>query len=236
MNPSRRNFLFSGAALAATGALASQYAELPPDASGLWAPGHALSYSAHRLLGRHAHAREFSPSQISRPPYANGRVPKDIDFSNWQLSIEGMVARPTVFPLAAIQKFPTSSQITLLACEEGWSYIAQWTGPRLADLLESVGASPQAKYVAYFSPQPRWWDSVDIDEARHPQTLVTHSMNGAPLLPGHGAPLRMRVPRQLGYKSVKFLNRIVVTDNLKSFGAGKGSFAAQRGYAWYNGI
>jgi DMSO/TMAO reductase YedYZ molybdopterin-dependent catalytic subunit len=138
--------------------------------------------------------------------------------------------------VADVQKFPVRSQITHLACEEGWSYVAEWSGALLRDVLESVGASPQAKYVAYFSVQPNWWDSVDIDEARHPQTFVAHTMNGEALPLGHGAPLRMRVPRQLGYKSVKFMNRIVVTDSVKQFGKGKGSRAAERGYAWYNGI
>jgi DMSO/TMAO reductase YedYZ molybdopterin-dependent catalytic subunit len=234
MNPTRRNILLSGAAATATIAGANSL-ELPPDSTGPWAPGNTLNYAAHRLIGKHALAREFSRDQISKKPFANGRVPKDLDYANWRLSIEGMVDRPTVWTVAEIQKFQTHSQITHLACEEGWSYIAEWTGAKLSDLLDSVGASPKAKYVAYFSVQPRW-DSVDIDEARHPQTFVVHTMNGAALPPGHGAPLRMRVPRQLGYKSIKFLNKIVVTDNIKQFGEGKGSFAAERGYAWYNGI
>ncbi len=235
MNPTRRNILLGGASVATTATLVGNNVDLPPDATGIWAPGHALNYAAHRLIGKHALAREFSRDQICKQPYANGRVPQGLDYANWSLSIEGMVARPTTWTVADIQKFPAHSQVTLLACEEGWSYIAEWTGAKLSDLLDSVGASPKAKFVAYFSVQPRW-DSIDIDEARHPQTFVTHTMNGAPLPPGHGAPLRMRVPRQLGYKSIKFLNKIVVTDNIKTFGGGKGSFAAERGYAWYNGI
>jgi len=237
MNPKRRNFLLAGGTVAATSAVLAGKSELiPPDATGPWAPGNLLNYAAHRLMGKNALAREFPHSAISKKPFANGRVPRDLDFANWRLSIEGMVSRPTVLSVADIQKFPIHSQITHLACEEGWSYIAEWSGPRLSDILDSVGASPQAKYVAYFSIQPNWWDSIDIDEARHPQTFIAHTMNGAPLLPGHGAPLRMRVPRQLGYKSVKFMNRIVVTDSVKQFGGGKGSRAAERGYAWYNGI
>jgi DMSO/TMAO reductase YedYZ molybdopterin-dependent catalytic subunit len=235
MKPSRRELLLGGTAVGAAAVVGSAV-ETPPDASGVWAPGHALNYAAHRLIGKNAWAREFSREDISPKPYANGRPPKDLDLAKWRLSIEGMVARPLSLSVDEVRRFPVHSQITHLACEEGWSYIAQWTGARLAELLEHAGALPGAKYVAYFSVQPNWWDSIDIDEARHPQTFVAHTMNGAALPLGHGAPLRMRVPRQLGYKSVKFLNKIVVCESVKQFGAGKGSWAAERGYAWYNGI
>jgi DMSO/TMAO reductase YedYZ molybdopterin-dependent catalytic subunit len=147
-----------------------------------------------------------------------------------------MIARPASFSVADLQRYPSRSQITHLACEEGWSFIAEWTGVPLAALLNSLGLLPQARYVVYFSMDPGWWDSIDIHEAMHPQTLVTYGMNGIDLPVAHGGPLRMRIPRQLGYKSVKYITRLAVTDNLKSFGKGLGSSPPEFGYSWYAGI
>jgi DMSO/TMAO reductase YedYZ molybdopterin-dependent catalytic subunit len=135
-----------------------------------------------------------------------------------------------------LKAFPSRRQITHLACEEGWSFIAEWIGVPLSRILEVAGAAPQAKYVVYRSIQPRWWDSVDMVDALHPQTLITYGMNGGELPVGHGGPLRLRVPRQLGYKSIKFLTNLTITDSVKQFGKGMGSSAAERGYAWFNGI
>ena len=112
--------------------------------------------------------------------------------------------------------------------------IARWK--YLADVLSLAGVLPQAKYVVYFSIDTEWWDSVDIAEAMHPQTLLAYGMNGHDLSVGHGAPLRLRVPRQLGYKNIKYLSRITVTYNLKTFGKGLGSGAPEFGYSWYAGI
>jgi len=225
-------------------ALARQYGLVPPDATGIWKPGHTLTYAAQRLITGAAPAREFSRAQITRPARINSGPPKDeayvrsqnVDFSDWTLRVEGLVARPTSFHVAELRAMPSRTQITQLACEEGWSFIAEWTGVPLADVLLRVGAAPQAKFVVYHSIQPRWWDSVDMADALHPQTVIAHGMNGGILPGGHGGPLRMRVPRQLGYKSVKYLTRLTVTDSLQGFGGGMGSFAAERGYAWYNGI
>lgn len=247
----RRKFVTAGLGLTGFGSglaladrLAERYGLIPPDSGGIWGPGETLTYAAQRILGRHALAREFRPDQISRPPYANGRPPRDEEFvrhqqagfADWRLAVDGLVARPASFSLADLRAMPSRSQITHLACEEGWSFIAQWTGVPLAHVLDVVGAAPHARYVMYFSIQPRWWDSVDMADALHPQTILTYAMNGAELPVGHGGPLRVRVPRQLGYKSVKFVTRLTVTDSVKGYGQGKGSFAAERGYAWYNGI
>jgi len=157
-------------------------------------------------------------------------------FANWTLAINGMVSRPTTFTLADIKSRAMSSQITHLACEEGWSYIARWTGAPLAQILNEVGVLPQAKFVVFFTIQRGWWDSIDMADALHPQTLIAHGMNGADLPAGHGGPLRLRVPRHLGYKNLKFINRLTVTDSLKAFGKGMGSSAPEAGYQWYAGI
>jgi DMSO/TMAO reductase YedYZ molybdopterin-dependent catalytic subunit len=239
----------SGAGLAVAARLArpafSYLAGLiPPDGGGFYGPGETLTYAAQRLLTRHSMAREFSPGQISKPPFANEVGPlgeafhrlQQEAFIGWRLAVDGMVTRPASFPLHQLRGFPRRSQITHLACEEGWSYIAEWTGVPLSYILEITGARPQARYVVYRSIQPDWWDSIDMADALHPQTLLTLAMNGGDLPVEFGGPLRLRVPRQLGYKSVKYLTRLTVTDNLKHFGKGLGSASPEGGYAWYAGI
>ena len=157
-------------------------------------------------------------------------------FADWRLAVDGMVARPASFSLAELKTFPSRTQITLIACEEGWSYIAEWSGVPLSHILGLVGALPQVRYVVYRSIQPDWWESIDMADALHPQTLVTLGMNGGELPVRFGGPLRMRVPRQLGYKNVKYITRLTLTDSLKRFGKGLGSAAPEGGYAWYAGI
>jgi DMSO/TMAO reductase YedYZ molybdopterin-dependent catalytic subunit len=232
----------SGVALAAK--LARHHGLIPPDSSGIWGPGETLTYAAQRLLTRHSRAREFSRSEISEKPFANEVAPLGDEFNrlqasnfvDWRLTVDGMAARPTTFSMAEIRSFPTSSNITMIGCEEGWTYIAEWTGVPLSHILERVGALPQVRYVVYRSIQPDWWESIDMADALHPQTLVTHRMNGADLPVPFGGPLRLRVPRQLGYKSVKYITRLTLTDDLKKFGKGLGSASPEGGYAWYAGI
>jgi len=232
----------SGLAVAAR--LAQRYGLIPPDASGFYGPGETLTYAAQRLLTRHSFAREFAPSQVSKPPFANEVDPlgdefkrlQDAGFVDWRLHVDGMVARPASFSLAELRSFPVRSQITHLACEEGWSYIAQWNGAPLSHILDRVGTLPQARYVIYRSFQPDWWESIDMADALHPQTLVAHGMNGGELPVAFGGPLRLRVPRQLGYKNVKYITRLTITDSLKPFGKGLGSASPEGGYAWYAGI
>lgn len=232
----------SGVVVAAK--LAQRHGLIPPDGAGLYGPGETLTYAAQRVLTRHSLAREFAPSQISKPPFANAvdPLPKQFDglqqagFVDWRLAVDGMVAHPISFSLADIKSFPQRSQITHLACEEGWSYIAEWIGTPLSHILNAVGALPQARYVVYRSIQTDWWDSIDMADALHPQTFLTYAMNGSELPVKFGGPLRMRVPRQLGYKNVKYLTSLTVTDSLKRFGKGLGSSAPEGGYAWYAGI
>ncbi len=248
---SRRKLIATGLTVAAGASglavatkVARRYGLIPPDGAGIYGPGETLTYSAQRLLTRHSLAREFAPSQISKPPFANPVEPlgepfkrlQEAGFVDWRLTVDGMVAHPASFSVAEIKKFPSRSQITHLACEEGWSYIAEWIGSPLYHILDAVGTLPQARYVVYRSIQPDWWESIDMADALHPQTFVTYGMNGAELPVRFGGPLRMRVPRQLGYKSVKFITRLTVTDNLKRFGKGLGSASPESGYAWYAGI
>jgi DMSO/TMAO reductase YedYZ molybdopterin-dependent catalytic subunit len=248
---SRRRLITAGlvgaagaAGLAVAANLAKRYGLIPPDAGVLYGPGETLTYAAQRLLSRHSMAREFARSEISKDPFANEVDPlgekfqrlQDGAFVDWRLAVDGMVARPASFSLAELKSFPHSTQITFIACEEGWSYIAEWSGVPLAHVLNLVGALPQARYVVYRSIQPDWWDSIDMADALHPQTLLTLGMNGGELPVPFGGPLRLRVPRQLGYKNVKYITSLTVTDSLKSFGKGLGSAAPEGGYAWYAGI
>ena len=249
---SRRKLIATGLTVAAgaTGVavaakVAQRYGLIPPDAGGFYGPGETLTYAAQRLLTRHSLAREFAPSQISQPPFANAVDPplgedfrrfQSAGFTEWRLSVDGMVARPASLSLAEVKSFPVRSQITHLACEEGWSYIAEWTGVPLSHILELAGTLPQARYVVYRSIQPDWWESIDMADALHPQTLIAHGMNGGDLPVGFGGPLRLRLPRQLGYKSVKYITGLTVTDTLKPFGKGLGSVSPETGYAWYAGI
>ena len=217
---------------------------IPPDDAGPYGAGETLTYAAQRILTSHSMAREFPPSAISKPPFANEVAPfsgefkrlQQGGFADWRLAVDGMVARPGSFSLTDLKSHPSRSQITHLACEEGWSFIAEWIGVPLSHILDAVGILPHARYVVYFSIEPDWWDSVDMADALHPQTLVTYGMNGSDLPVGHGGPLRLRVPRQLGYKNVKYITRLTVTDDLKQFGAGLGSASPEGGYAWYAGI
>ena len=248
---SRRKLITTGLAAAAgvTGLgvaahLAQSYGLVPPDHGGIYGLGETLTYASQRLLTRHSLAREFSRSQISKRPVPNEMPPLNAAFKrlqaggfvDWRLSVDGMVARPGTFSLAQLKSYPSRSQITQLACEEGWSYIAEWTGVPLSHVLEVVGVRPYARYIVYFSIDPDWWESIDMADAMHPQTFLTYGMNGDDLPLGNGGPLRLRLPRQLGYKSVKFVTQLTVTDSLKGFGKGLGSAAPEAGYAWYAGI
>jgi DMSO/TMAO reductase YedYZ molybdopterin-dependent catalytic subunit len=224
--------------------LADRSGLLPPDSAGIFGPGEALTYAAQRLLTKHSMAREFRRDQISKKPVANATDPpgpiyeklKAGGFADWQLTVDGMVARPISLTIPKLREYPSRSQITHLACEEGWSYIAEWTGVPLSAVLHAAGVLPDAKYVVYHSIAPDWWDSIDLADAYHPQTLLAYGLNGDELPVANGGPLRMRVPRQLGYKSVKYIARLTVTDSLKKFGKGLGSAAPEGGYAWYAGI
>jgi len=248
---SRRKLIKTGFAAAAgmvglgvAARLAKNYGLIPPDHGGIWGAGETLNYASYRLVTRHSMAREFARSEISTRPFANGvSAPSDAfkklqagGFADWRLTVDGMVDRPGLFSLEQLKSYPSRSQITQLACEEGWSYVAEWTGVPLSHVLEVAGIQPRAKYVVYFSIDPDWWDSIDMGDALHPQTYLAYGMNGGNLSVGTGGPLRMRVPRQLGYNNVKFITRLAVTDDLKKFGKGLGSASPETGYAWFAGI
>jgi len=251
MKTSRRKFLTSGLAagagvsgLAVAGVLAKRYGLVPPDSGGIYGPGETLTYAAQRILAGNSLAREFPRSMISKTPFANAIAPPNDafnrlqggGFADWRFSVDGLVARPASYSLTDLKSFPVRSQITEVVCEEGWSYVAEWIGTPLSEVLKAAGILPTARYLVYFSIEPDWWDSIDLVDARHPQTLLTWAMNDGDLPVGFGGPLRMRLPRQLGYKSVKFLTRVMVTDSIKGYVPAIDPKSPNYGYSWYAGI
>lgn len=248
---SRRRLITAGLAtvagasgLAVAARLARRYGLVPPDGVGLYGPGETLTYAAQHLMTRHSLAREFSRSMISKAPFANETAPPTDEFKrhqasgfkDWRLAVDGMVDHPLSLSVADIRAMGVRNQITEVACEEGWSYIAEWIGTPLHEVLKEAGVQPQVRYIVYRSIEKDWWDSVDMADALHPQTFLTWGMNDGDLPVGFGGPLRLRVPRQLGYKSVKYVVRLTATDSMKGFGKGLGSASPEAGYAWYAGI
>ncbi len=252
MSPiSRRKLLTGGAVtvagvagLAAADRIARRYGLIPPDGGGIYGPGETLTYAAQRLMTKHALAREFPRGMISKTPFMNEVSPRNDEFKrhqaagfkDWRLVVDGMVEHPLSLSVPELRAMGMRSQITEVVCEEGWSYIAEWIGTPLATVLQEAGTLPQVRYIVYTAMEKDGWDSLDMSDALHPQTLLTWGMNDGDLPVGFGGPLRMRVPRQLGYKSVKYVMRLTATDSMKKFGKGLGSVSPEYGYAWYAGI
>ena len=208
------------------------------------------------LLWRGALAREYRSSDISRTFRANGsqdayNLPPgyiehaDEGFPHWRLQVDGLVERPASLTLADLRALPARTQITRHDCVEGWSCIGGWTGPMLSVILERVGLRPDARFVVFHCADelPRYvdganpfYESLDLIDAYHPQTILAYEMNGVPLPVAHGAPLRLRVERQLGYKMAKFLTRIEVVNRFDHIGRGRGGTWEDDGYEWYAGI
>jgi DMSO/TMAO reductase YedYZ molybdopterin-dependent catalytic subunit len=207
-------------------------------------------------------AREYSKSDISRWFKPNGSTapdnPKDATsteayrahaatgFSDWRLVIDGLVEHPLSLSLADLRAMAPRTQITRHDCVEGWSSIAEWKGVQLARLLQQAGLKPSAKYLVFHcadaidqNPDGSplfYYESIDLEDAFHPQTILAYAMNGQPLPVPHGAPLRLRVERQLGYKQAKYVMRVEAVDSFKRYGAGNGGYWEDNGYEWYAGI
>jgi DMSO/TMAO reductase YedYZ molybdopterin-dependent catalytic subunit len=210
-----------------------------------------LTMSMQRLvIDRTALAREFSPSDMSPFFRTNGNtMPRSpayqahmaSRFADWRLVVDGLVNRPLALPLDRIRRLPARTQITRHDCVEGWSAIGKWTGVPLRLLLEGAGLRPEARYIVFhcaddFRGTP-YYESIDLVDAFHPQTILAWGMNDRPLEVGHGAPLRLRVERQLGYKQAKYVMRIEAVESLAHIGRGKGGYWEDAaGYQWYAGI
>ncbi|WP_439545534.1 molybdopterin-dependent oxidoreductase [Sandarakinorhabdus sp.] len=221
--------------------------------------GEQASYRWQRLVGRDGLAREFAASDISPVFKVNGtRLPTNPEwqalaaggFADWRLKVGGLVQRELSLSMADLTRLPQRTQITRHDCVEGWSAIGQWTGVPLATILKTAGLRDGARYILFLcaddyggkadggglQSSSRYYESVDLVDAFHPQTILAHQLNGQALDAGHGAPLRLRVERQLGYKQAKYLMQIIVADSLAPFGGGNGGYWPDRGYEWYAGI
>lgn len=206
---------------------------------------------AHRALAeRQALAPEYSRAELSPEFRGNGSLTVDSDFyraqlargfADWRLEVSGLVATPLSLSLENIRRLPQRNQITRHDCVEGWSAIGEWTGPQLSLLLDAAGVLPEANFIVFRCADRlyghRYYESIDMIDAYHPQTIVAHMLNGEPLPEKNGAPLRMRIERQLGYKHAKYLTAIEAVASLDGIEGGKGGFwEDQYGYQWYAGM
>jgi len=244
----RRRVIVTGLASAGALMFKRRPKDLPPTFGNILRIGDTFTYAAHRtLLPGESLVREYSRKDITSfpaigttDPSANAKLPlseayrqlRSEAFAEWRLSVEGRVANPRTFSLADLKQLPSRTQITRHTCEEGWTAIGEWTGVALNLVLDAAGILPSARFVVLYSYDD-WVDSIDLLDALHPQTILAYGMNGQDLPVPHGAPVRLRVEKQLGYKSMKYLHRIVVVDEFED-GGKKGNI--QNGWAWYTGI
>lgn len=213
--------------------------------------GEKLTFRAQRaIMDRNALAREFSRSDLSPVFRANGSRTGGTPeyqrhvaegFANWRLRVDGLVNKPLALSLADLQRLPQRTQITRHDCVEGWSAIGEWTGVVLGGLLQQAGLQPNAQYLVFHCADAiggtPYYESIDLIDAFHPQTILAHRLNGSALPVGNGAPLRLRVERQLGYKQAKYLMRVEAVASMAAIGKGKGGYWEDRiGYEWYAGI
>jgi DMSO/TMAO reductase YedYZ molybdopterin-dependent catalytic subunit len=253
---SRRRFLGVGSA-AAAGLLVSGCDALTDlgSARGVLDFGQLMSlYGQRLLLTGQPLAREFTAADISPDFPLNGTsMPGSFDyfrmmasqFASFRLTVDGLVRQPLSLSLEEIKALPARTQITLHSCDEGWSAIGQWTGVPLGHLLQQADLMPNARYIVLHCLDQLerlpgragfYYESLDLFDAFHPQTILAYGMNGDALPVAHGAPLRLRVERQIGYKNAKYVARIEAVDRLDHLGRGRGGFWEDRGYQWYAGL
>jgi DMSO/TMAO reductase YedYZ molybdopterin-dependent catalytic subunit len=211
----------------------------------------ALTERVQRALTpRNALAQEYAESEISAVFPANGNSDPATEeyvqmaqqhFANWRLGIHGLVEKPANFSLASVREMPSRTQITRHDCVEGWSAIGKWTGVPLGDLMHEVRPLPDAKYGVFYCADlddegVAYYESMALEDLYHPQTILAYELNGQPLDVAHGAPLRLRFERQLGYKHAKYVMSIELVRSLEGIGGGKGGYWEDQGYEWYAGI
>ena len=247
----RRKLLGAGA-LGASGLILSGCDRLNADPAFRSALQEAGSWhqGTQRLIGGQSLAREYAVSDMSPnfrvngtadPATASYNLHHAARFADWRLEVVGLVKQPLALPLTALQAMQQRKQITRHDCVEGWSAIGQWRGPQLGQVLSLAGLLPSARVIVFHCADTLeghpYYESIDLADAFHPQTILAWEMNGQPLDVGHGAPLRLRVERQLGYKQAKYVMRIQARASLAGLYGGKGGFwEDNRDYQWYAGI
>jgi DMSO/TMAO reductase YedYZ molybdopterin-dependent catalytic subunit len=245
---SRRNFVVGGASGLLLGGC--DKLDQSPAFKGLLRSADSLAKGSQRLLGRNALAPQYTDADLSPIFRSNGTAMPGTteyaqhlanNFADWRLAVDGLVAHPLSIPLATIRSLPYRTQITRHDCVEGWSAIGKWHGVQLSRFLDAAGLSTRAKYIVFhcadrFGSTP-YYESIDLVDAFHPQTILAWGMNNHLLPVQNGAPLRLRVERQLGYKQAKYVQRIEAVDSLAGIGGGKGGYWEDASdYAWYAGI
>jgi DMSO/TMAO reductase YedYZ molybdopterin-dependent catalytic subunit len=220
----------------------------------------SITYRVQRfLIGAHRLAPEYSEADISPAFRANGSIdPQDEEyldlvgnhFADWRLKVHGHVEHELSLSLEELRALPVRTQITRHDCVEGWSCIGKWSGVPLAEILSRAGVRPEARFVVFHCADSlddggesgvdpgsiRYYESIDLVDAAHPQTILAYDMNGQSLTVPHGAPLRLRLERQLGYKMAKYVMRIELVQGLADLHGGRGGYWEDRGYEWYAGI
>ncbi len=254
--PTRRQFVAGLTAGAALGLSACDRLSEPGKSRDVLDSAETLTRKAQRgiLDARGALAPEFSEADISKVFKPNGSTDSDDpdyvaakkdNFASWNLVVDGLVETPLKLSLAELRQMPARTQITRHDCVEGWSCIGKWTGAPLKEVLSRAGLKPNARYIVFHCADTleqtldgtgRYYESIDLIDAFHPQTILAYDMNGAALPIEHGAPLRLRVERQLGYKMAKYVMRVEAVDGFASLGRGRGGYWEDRGYEWYAGI
>jgi DMSO/TMAO reductase YedYZ molybdopterin-dependent catalytic subunit len=252
----RRGLLLGAAALGLSGCKVLDGANVKDSAlRNAFESVSGLTYRTQRLLGGgHTLAPEYTEADVRQGQRPNGSVDPDAaeylslkegGFAGYSLTVTGLVERPLVVPLGQLKAMPSRTQITRHDCVEGWSCIAKWTGVPLAAVLHEARPKVNARFAVFhcydalertLSGEVRYYESIDLIDAYHPQTILAYGLNGADLPVANGAPLRLRVERQLGYKMAKYVHTIELVDSFASYGLGKGSYWADRGYEWYAGI
>ena len=255
LTPTRRKLLTASGIMGALSVAACDRLAASPDVLNLLDAGEKLSINAQRfLLSDQPLAREFADKDRSPIFKVNGsssvRDPKYNDmaaraFIDYRLEIGGMVNRPLSLSLAQIKTMPSRTQTTRHDCVEGWSAIGKWQGVQLGRLLSLAGVQPGARFILFrcaddlepsLDGSGRYYETIDLFDAFHAQTILAYNLNDEALSIGHGAPLRLRVERQLGYKQAKFVMGIEAIDSFAKLGGGKGGYWEDRGYQWYGGI
>ncbi len=214
--------------------------------------GSQLSYKAHRAIIGDSLAQEFSESDLSPTFRGNGTTnPRSAhyqalvqsQFADWFLEIDGLVEQPLKLSLQDLKALPSRTQITRHDCVEGWSAIGKWKGVQLTQLLAMAKPKPNAQFVVFRCADPMmmdgsnpYYESIDMHDAHHPQTILAYDLNDNALPVTNGAPIRLRVERQLGYKQAKYIMRIELVESFADIEGGNGGFWEDRGYAWYGGI
>ena len=251
-SPSRRRWLMGTSAASTLLLPGCEKLSRTPWFTDVLATGEKVSQAVHKMVARNAMAQEFTPADLSPTFRSNGTAEPNNPayasmvanrFADYALQVDGLVETPRKFTLEELRALPERTQITRHDCVEGWSAIGKWKGAKLSTILDAVKPAANARFVVFHCADPMnedgsepYYESIDMDDAFHAQTILAYELNDQPLPVGNGAPIRLRVERQLGYKHAKYIMRLQLVDSFASIAGGKGGYWEDQGYEWYAGI